>query len=167
MSDPDLGRFNDVDLSDETRREISEFVERSDHYDSVEEFIEDAVNYQIEFFQRTADATQQPITRTNSVVLRLLATIDHALAGLHRKLLDITRRYVALLFQSRDQLATESPSRSRTTAAEKMKLYSRRDTSNTANRTYRQRTAEMRDLLENEGLSHDEIERAIRDVEDR
>lgn len=59
MNDSDLGRFNDAKSSDETRREISEFAERSDHYNSVEELIEDAASYQVELLQRTTDSVQQ------------------------------------------------------------------------------------------------------------
>lgn len=166
MSDSDLGQFNDTKLSDETRREISEFVERSDHYNSVEEFIEDAASYQVELLQRTTDAAQKPITRTNSVVLRLLTTIDRAIAKLHRTWLDLTRQYVSLISRSEDRSPPRSKSQSRTTAAEKMQLYRQDSSLNEDDRTYQQRTIEMRSLLEHENLSAAEIERKIREAED-
>ena len=155
MSNSDLGYSNGAELSNDTRREISEFVDRSDHYDSVEEFVEDAARYQIELLRRTADTAQQPIKRTDSAVLRILSLIDRTVTTVHQRVLDITHQYVSLRSRSEDEHVR---SRSRTTAAEKMERYGRSDGSDISTRTYRQRTAEMRELLEREGLSTEEIE---------
>lgn len=163
MSNSDLGQFNDTTkLSDKTRREISEFVERSDHYDSVEEFIEDATRYQIELLQQTTDAAQQPIMRTNSIVLRLLTMTDRAVAELHRLLLKVIQQYISLISRSEDHPSVQPKPQSRTTAAEKMELYHQ----DTDNRTYQQRTEEMRSLLKQENLSAAEIEQKIQESED-
>lgn len=166
MSNSDLGQSDAPELSDDIRREISEFVDQSEHYSSVEEFIEDAARYQIEFFQRTTDAAQQPIDQTNSVVLRVLTAVDHAIAELHEALISIIRQYVSLISQSENQYTQPQP-RSRTTAAEKMELYNQNSHSDTVNRTYQQRTAEMRSLLEQKDLSSAEIEQGIRESEDK
>jgi vacuolar-type H+-ATPase subunit I/STV1 len=163
MSNSDLGYSDATELSDDTRREISEFVNRSDHYDSVEEFIEDAARYQIELLQRTTDTAQKPAERTNSAVLRMLTVADRIVTELHQRLLDSIDRYRSFISQPEEQ---PTQYRSRTTAAEKMQRYGGSDDVNGVDRAYRQRTAEMRGLMNREQLSSAEIEQEIRDAED-